>query len=136
MTENYANRELSTQEEYTRSGHTGSDMTQNADGYFESSPALNAPPGRAMAAYDDPHAECWPYTIACLGKTDIAVSSKHRLISKLFVIDAIEMQLGGELEEFTLTCSAQLIGAYIPLLKDLGPNAGWYVLPDSFVQFD
>ena len=49
MTENRDNRDLTTQEEYARSGHTASDMNPNAEGYIESTPAMNAPAGRALA---------------------------------------------------------------------------------------
>ena len=69
MTQNRANRELSTQEEYCRSGHNAPEMNGNAEVYVERTGAMNAPAGRAMAGYKDPHAECFPYSFECLGSS-------------------------------------------------------------------
>ena len=49
MTEYHVNRDLSTQEEYARSGHTAKDMNPNTEGYIASMPAVNAPTGKALA---------------------------------------------------------------------------------------
>ena len=60
MTENCMNRDLSIKEEYARSGHTALDMNGNAEGYIESTPAMNAPGCLAMAGYSNCH-KCQVY---------------------------------------------------------------------------
>eukprot|EP00956_Cyclotella_meneghiniana_P004276 scaffold5246_cov75-Cyclotella_meneghiniana.AAC.1 len=57
MTHNRSNRNLSTQEEYARSGHMAPGMNGNAEGYIDSTPALSAPGGMSLAGYTDPHGE-------------------------------------------------------------------------------
>ena len=49
------NRQISTQNEYARSGHTSNEFNNNAEGYIERTGAMNAPAGRALAAYTDVH---------------------------------------------------------------------------------
>ena len=51
MTMNRCNRSLSTQEEYARSGHTAPDANSHAEGYIETTAAMSAPAGRALAGY-------------------------------------------------------------------------------------
>ena len=45
MTKNQMHQGLLTQEEYTRSRHTGSEMNNDAEVYVVSSPEINAPGG-------------------------------------------------------------------------------------------
>ena len=48
MTKNQMHQGLLTQEEYTRSRHTGSEMNNDAEVYVVSSPEINAPGGLAV----------------------------------------------------------------------------------------
>ena len=117
MTENRVNRDLSTQEEYARSGHTAADMNINAEGYVGSTPAMNAPAGRALAGYPDPHANCTPYSFECLGTS--VVPAVERLIGELFANDVPELQNDKAMYIVVLTSAACLIGAYNHLVKDV-----------------
>jgi hypothetical protein len=60
LTEMRCNRNLSTQEEYARSGHVAPDQNPNAEEYLETTPAMNALGGKALAGYSDPHAPAYP----------------------------------------------------------------------------
>ena len=44
-----------TQEEYSRSGYTGSDMHTNTEGYVESTPEMNAHGSLEVSGYLDCH---------------------------------------------------------------------------------
>jgi hypothetical protein len=66
MTENRVQQDLNTQEEYSRSGHTAPEQNTNAEGYVESTAAMSAPGGKALAGYLDPHAEVHPMSFNCL----------------------------------------------------------------------
>ena len=66
MTENRMHPDLSVVEEYARSGHTAPGMSVNAEGYIESTPALNAPGGMALARYNNCHEKAVPYSFDCL----------------------------------------------------------------------
>ena len=58
----------------------------------------------------------------------------HRLINKMFVIDVPEMKLGGVLEDFTFTCTAAVVAAFISFVKELGTNTNRYVSLKSYVS--
>jgi hypothetical protein len=83
MTESRSNCELDRSHEYARNGHTDCNPVsvcvilycvilvfihclilhaisnpQNAEGYVQTTPAMSAPGGRALAGYPDPHAHC------------------------------------------------------------------------------
>ena len=45
MTQLHVDRNLSTQEEYARSGHTAPGSNANAEGYINYTPAMSAPAG-------------------------------------------------------------------------------------------
>ena len=117
MTENRDNQDLTTQEEYARSGHTASDMNPNAEGYIESTPAMNAPAGRALAGYHDQHAHCTPISFGCLD--DRVTPAVDRLLLKLFTNDVPQLQKDKSLYIVVLTCGARLVGAYNDLVKDV-----------------
>lgn len=120
MTEMRMNRDLVTQEEYARSGHTAPGSNTNAEGYVESTPAMNAPGGMAMAGYLDCHQIPSPYNLECLGCT--ALEAVERLLGTIFVIEVPELQVGGKLRAVTLTALARLIGSYNSLVSDVGTN--------------
>ena len=96
MTENRMNRDLSSREEYERSGHTQSSMpvNVNAEGYIESTPAVNATGGMPIAGYSDYHMLPCPYSFGCLRNVSEATD---RLVKKLFVIDVPQLQRQGNL---------------------------------------
>lgn len=66
MTENRMHPDLSSQEEYARSGHTPPEHNLNAEGYIEFTPAMNAPAGLAVAGYSDCHKKVVPYSFHAL----------------------------------------------------------------------
>ena len=92
MTENRMHRDLSTQEEYARSGHTLSHMpmNNNAEGYIESTPSLNAPAGMALAGYTNCHVVPEPYSFSALSHATEPVA---RLIKELFSNDVPELKV-------------------------------------------
>jgi hypothetical protein len=76
MTDNRANQNLSTQEEYALSGHDAPDTNQNAEGYIETTAAMSAPAGKVLAGYSDPHASAFPMRLTVsMTKTDLWSSS-------------------------------------------------------------
>lgn len=121
MTEMRMHPDLSTQEEYDRSGHTAPGMNSNAEGYIESTPAMNAPGGLCMSGYLDCHSRVYPYNLECLG---MAVAEDggplSRFLDKLFFVDVPQLQIGGKLRPLLLTAAARLIGSYNQLVLDLG----------------
>ena len=129
MTENRACQDLSTQEEYAISGHTPPEQNSNAEGYIESTPAMSAPGGRALAGYSDCHSPCVLFSFDCLGVA--LVPEWMRLIKHMFVIDVPELQYcaslddrnrdddKGKLWRVTVTAAARLIGSYNTLTQDL-----------------
>ena len=42
-------------------------LTFNAEGYIESTPALSAPGGLSLSGYIDPHGDAYPMSFRCLG---------------------------------------------------------------------
>jgi hypothetical protein len=92
MTENRLHRDLSTQEEYARSGHTITHvaMNNNAEGYIESTPSMNAPEGMALAGYTNCHVVPKPYSFGIISHATEAVA---RLIKELFINDVPELQV-------------------------------------------
>ena len=69
MTEMQVHPDLSTQEEYARSGHTAPDQNTNTEGYVEATPAMNVPGGMAMCGYKDCHWRVYPYPLDRIGLT-------------------------------------------------------------------
>ena len=92
MTENRMHRDLTTQEEYERSGHAASHVptNNNAEGYIESTPAMNAPAGMAVAGYVNCHVLPKPYSFAIIPQ---ASESVERLLKELFTNDVPELQV-------------------------------------------
>ena len=93
-------------------------IPQNAEGYVQTTPAMSAPGGRALAGYPDPHAHCIPINFESI-KNTIGMASVNRLIEELFVNDVPHLRIGGKLYEVTLTCAACLVGSYNKLYTDL-----------------
>ena len=91
---------------------------QNAEGYVQTTPAMSAPGGRALAGYPDPHAHCSPINFESI-KNTIGMASVGRLIEELFVNDVTHLRIGGKLYEVTLTCAACLVSSYNKLYTDL-----------------
>eukprot|EP00956_Cyclotella_meneghiniana_P004277 scaffold5247_cov45-Cyclotella_meneghiniana.AAC.1 len=118
MTHNRSNRNLSTQEEYARSGHMAPGMNGNAEGYIDSTPALSAPGGMSLAGYTDPHGEHVPMNFRSLG--GLVRDSIERFISNLFVNNVECLQEGGINREVLVTCAACIIGWYNNLVRDVG----------------
>ena len=58
------------QEEYACSGHTFSDMNKHAKGCIETTAAMNAPAGLALAGYTNCRMRPVPYGFGCLGDAD------------------------------------------------------------------
>jgi hypothetical protein len=85
LTEMRCNRNLWTQKEYARSGHVAPDQNPNAEGYVETTPAMSAPGGKALAGYSDPHDPAYPMSFECLNVDD--KDMLDRFLSKLFVND-------------------------------------------------
>lgn len=75
-TELHVHPDLSAKEGMNRSGHT--DLNKNHAVYIESTPAMNAPGGLAVAGYQNCHMRPMPYNIECLG--DGAAESALRLM--------------------------------------------------------
>ena len=122
MTENRIHPDLSLQEEYARSGHThASGSNKNAEGYIESTPAMNAPGGMAIAGYVNCHTPPQPYNFSCLGEDDVVVGSVKRLIDELFVNDVPQLQFGTPLRRLLVTSAARLVGSYNELVRDIAP---------------
>lgn len=121
MTHNRANRTLSTQEEYARSGHTAPGMNGNAEGYIESTPALSAPGSLSLAGYIDPHGDAYPMSFRCLGnRVSDAVES---FVSNLIINDIDCLKENGVNRELLMTCVACVVGWYNSLVRDLGDAA-------------
>ena len=120
MTHNRANRNLSTQEEYARSGHMAPGMNGNAEGYIDSTPALSAPGGLSLAGYIDPHGDYRPMSFRCLGNRvqDLVA----RFIDNLIVNDVECLQENGVNREVLVTCAACVVGWYNDLVRDVGPE--------------
>ena len=108
---------LSTQEEYARSGHTASDVNSNTEGYIESIPAMNAPVDKALAGYRGPDAHCIPYSFECLGTRIIHAVKK--LIEKLFCNDVSVLKEDDLLYIVVLLCGACLACSYNHLVIDV-----------------
>ena len=120
------NLNLSTQEEYERSGHTSHDMNRNAEGYIESTPVMNAPAGRALIGYPDPRIHCVPFSFEYLGASTIHMAATERLLDELFVNDVSKLRKpSGEyvsvdnLYLVLLTSGARLTGAYNDIVEDV-----------------
>lgn len=119
MTENRVQRDLYTQEEYARSGHTAPDQNTNAEGYVETSAAMSAPGGKALAGYLDPHAAAHPMSFSCL-QCRASQSLLDAFLSNLFVNDIECLQPDGMLREMLVACAAALLGWCNDLERDVG----------------
>jgi hypothetical protein len=95
MTENAANKQLTKELQYARSGHTSSKMNNNAEGYIAQSPGLSMPAGLNLAGYDNCHATPQAFSFGCLGGS--AFPSVTRLVSELFTNDVPQLQEAGKL---------------------------------------
>eukprot|EP00956_Cyclotella_meneghiniana_P043427 scaffold269853_cov83-Cyclotella_meneghiniana.AAC.1 len=118
MTMNRCNRSLSTQEEYARSGHTAPGDNSHAEGYIESTPAMSAPAGRALAGYFDPHAHAVPMSFNCISPQGQGTLDKF--LDYLFPNDVNCLKPDGKLRELILSCGACLIGWYKHFKADYG----------------
>jgi hypothetical protein len=116
LTEMRANRNLSTQEEYVRSGHVAPDQNPNAEGYVETLAAMSAPGGKALAGYNDPHAPAYPMSFECL---NLEKDVLDRFLSHLFVNDIECLKEGGKLRQMLVTCAATLVGWYNEFQRDM-----------------
>ena len=67
MGENRVNQNLSIKQKYACSRHTGPEMNNNAEGYIDSIPAMNAPGGKSLAGYKDPNVHVVPHSFESLG---------------------------------------------------------------------
>ncbi len=119
MTENAANKQLTKELQYARSGHTSFEMNSNAEGYIAQSPALSIPAGLNLAGYDNCHAtpQAFTFSFGCLG--ELAFPSVMRLVSELFTNDVPQLQEAGKLRTFIMTAAACLVGHYIKLVNDV-----------------
>ena len=117
MTKNLMHQDLLTQEEYYRSGHTGSDMNTNAEGYVEYNPEMNAYGGLEVSEYLDCHTRVCPCNFDCLG-IEVA-DAVIRLVNELFVNGIPELQHGGKLCPVLFISSARTIGSYNELVRDV-----------------
>jgi hypothetical protein len=120
MTENRVNRSLSTQEEYARSGHSSApDQNPNAEGYIETTAAMSAPAGKALAGYPDPHAPAFPMSFECLNGS-VNQSVIDGFLSNLIINDVECLREDGAFREMLVTCAATMIGWYNDLYRDVG----------------
>ena len=87
MGENRVNQNLTIKQEYARSGHTGPEMNNNAEGYIDSIPAMNAPGGKSLAGHKDHNLHVVPHSFECLGTH--VVEAVEKLIDNLFVNDIL-----------------------------------------------
>jgi hypothetical protein len=117
MIENAANKQLTKELQYARSGYTSFKMNSNAKGYIAQSPTLSMPAGLNLAGYDNCHATPQAFSFGCLGES--AFSSVMRLVSELFTNDVPQLQEAGKLQLFIMTAAACLVGHYIKLVNDV-----------------
>jgi len=123
MTENRMHPDLSMQEEYARSGHTHAPgENKNAEGYIQSTPALNAPGGMALAGYTNCHVRATAYSFVCLGEADKVVGAVQRLIQELYKNDIPQLQLGRPLYNLIITSAARLVGSFNQLFLEQGAD--------------
>ena len=120
MGENRVNQNLTIKQEYARSGHTGPEMNNNAEGYIDSIPAMNAPGGKSLAGHKDHNLHVAPHSFECLGTH--VVEAVEKLIDNLFVNDIPQLKKGGTLRLLVVTTAARLIGAYKALVRDVGAD--------------
>ena len=117
MTHNRVNRNLTTQEEYARSGHMVPGMNGNAEGYVDETPAMSAPGGMSLAGYLDPHGEARPMSFSCLGNS--VRDSVESFVSELFINDVECLMVDGVNREMLLTCAACVVGWYNNFVRDV-----------------
>jgi hypothetical protein len=122
MGENRVYQNLTIKQEYAHSGHTGPEMNNNAEGYIDSIPAMNAPGRKLLAGYKDPNLHIVPHSFECLG-TEV-VEAVEKLIDNLFVNDIPQLKKGGKLHLLIVTAAACMIGAYKALILGVGVDNG------------
>jgi hypothetical protein len=122
MGENRVKQNLAIKQEYACSGHTGPEMNNNAEGYIDFIPAMNAPGGKLLAGYKDPNLHIVPHSFKCLG-TEV-VEAVEKLIGNLFVNDIPQLKKGGKLCLLVVTAAARMIGAYKALIHDVCVDNG------------
>jgi hypothetical protein len=115
VTENAANKQLTKELQYARSGHTSSEMNVNAEGYTAQSPTLSMPAGLNLEGYDNCHATPQAFSFGCLGESTFP--SVTTLVSELFTNDAPQLQEAGKLRPLIMTAAACLVGHYIKLVN-------------------
>ena len=75
MGDNRMNLDLSLTEEYAHSGHHHPSMNNNAEGYIESNPAINAPGAMAAAGFSNCHMQPSPCEFSV--STTAAISTEQ-----------------------------------------------------------
>ena len=129
MTENRVHPDLNMAEEYTRSGHTKSNVNINMDakGYIEQIPALNAPGGLAVAD----HTVCHIVPATFSFNTVSHVQGEVDRFADNFVINDIPLlQRGGRLRPIFVLMMARLVSAFNWLVDVFGTD---HVLVQKFL---
>jgi hypothetical protein len=93
-------------------------MNNNAEGYIDSIPAMNAPGRKSLVGYKDPNLHVVPHSFECLGIE--VVGAVEKLIDNLFVNNVPQLKKGGKLCLLVVTAAARMIGAYKALICDVG----------------
>ena len=120
MGDNRMNLDLSLTEEYAHSGHHHPSMNNNAEGYIESNPAINAPGAMAAAGFSNCHMQPSPCEFSVLGIH--AFPAVQRLVSEMFTNDLPRLQVGGNLRPVIMISAARLVGSYNDLIRDFGTD--------------
>ncbi len=118
MGENRVNQNLTIKQEYACFGHTGPKTNNNAKGYIDFIPAMNAPSGKLLAGYKDPNLHIVPHSFKRLG-TEV-VEAVEKLTDNLFFNGIPLQKKGGKLPLLVVTAAAHMIGAYKALIHDVG----------------
>jgi hypothetical protein len=132
MTENAANKHLTKELQYARSGHTSSEMNSNAEGYIAQSSALSMPAGLNLAGCDNCYATPQAFSFGFLGES--AFPSATRLVSELFTNNVPQLQEAGKLRPLIMTAAACLVGHYIKLVNNVSGSNQIVSLTQSAAQ--
>ncbi len=65
-------------------------MNSNAEGYIDSIPVMNAPPGKSLAGHKNTNLHVVPHSFEWLGTQ--SAQAVERLINKLFVNDVPQLK--------------------------------------------
>ena len=111
MTENRVHPDLNMAEEYTRSGHTKSNVNINMDakGYIEQIPALNAPGGLAVAGHTVCHIVPATFSFNAVSHVQGEVD---RFLDNFVINDIPVLQRGGRLRPIFVLMMARLVSAF------------------------